>query len=577
MAETILSPGVLTRENDQSQITAAPVEAGAAIIGPAVKGPVNKPTLVTSFSQYNAIFGNTVESGSQTRSYMTSIAAYNYFTNGGNSLLVTRVASGSFTAADSTDILAHGSISASININTGSAFTLATLGEGDIMNSSGSDNQGALSNGTADNVRWEITSANTSSGTFSLTIRRGNDTHRSKAVLETWNDLSLDPTSPRYIEEVIGNQTENLILEDNGDYYIQPTGEFRNNSRFVRVKEVLRPTPQYFDALGNAKAEFTGSIPTVASGSFTGATGALFSGSANFYDDVAVGNIQGLEGANYNTALQLLGNRDEFRFNIISMPGLTSQNASAQVTSMVNLATDRGDCIAVVDLVNYQASEGAVIAQAAGFDNSYAASYWPWVQTIDSGTGRQVWVPAGVVIPGVYAFTDRSAASWFAPAGLTRGALGNVVRAERKLPAATRDRLYAANINPIATFPRTGVVVFGQKTLQKRATALDRVNVRRLLIALKGFISQIADTLVFEQNTITTRNSFLRRVNPYLESVVQRQGLYAFKVVMDDTNNTADVVDRNELVGQIFLQPTRTAEYIILDFNVLPTGATFPA
>ena len=106
---------------------------------------------------------------------------------------------------------------------------------------------------------------------------------------------------------------------------------------------------------------------------------------------------------------------------------------------------------------------------------------------------------------------------------------------------------------------------------------MDRVNVRRLLIALKSFIGQVADNLVFEQNTIATRNNFLSQVNPYLESVQQRQGLFAFKVVMDDTNNTPDVVDRNELVGQIFVQPTRTAEFIILDFNVLPTGATFPA
>ena len=120
------------------------------------------------------------------------------------------------------------------------------------------------------------------------------------------------------------------------------------------------------------------------------------------------------------------------------------------------------------------------------------------------------------------------------------------------------------------------MVVFGQKTLQKRASALDRVNVRRLLIELKSYISQVGDNLVFEQNTIATRNNFLAQVNPYLESVQQRQGLYAFKVVMDESNNTADVIDRNELIGQIYIQPTRTAEYVILDFNVLPTGATFP-
>ena len=150
-------------------------------------------------------------------------------------------------------------------------------------------------------------------------------------------------------------------------------------------------------------------------------------------------------------------------------------------------------------------------------------------------------------------------------------------RVERKLTNTNRDTLYTAKVNPIASFPGQGIVVFGQKTLQTKASALDRVNVRRLLITLKNYISQIADTLVFEQNTAATRNTFLSQVNPYLESVQQRQGLYAFKVVMDNSNNTPDVIDRNELIGAVYLQPTKTAEFIYLDFNILPTGATFPA
>jgi phage tail sheath protein FI len=203
--------------------------------------------------------------------------------------------------------------------------------------------------------------------------------------------------------------------------------------------------------------------------------------------------------------------------------------------------------------------------------------YWPWLQIIDPDLGDRVWVPASTMIGGVYAYNDSVSEPWFAPAGINRGGLTNVVRAERQLPAASRDTLYEENVNPIATFPGTGVVVYGQKTLQRQASALDRVNVRRLLIALKSYIGQVAQTLVFEQNTAATRNNFLAAVNPYLESVQQRQGLYAFKVVMDDSNNTPDVIDRNQLVGAIYLQPTRTAEFIYLDFNVLPTGATFPS
>ena len=673
MAETILSPGVLARENDTSAVTEQPITVGSAIVGPTAKGPVEIPTVVTTYSQFKAIFGGAVESGSNSYNYMTGISAYNYFQNGGESLLVTRVTSGSFTAAESTkvnttitdgdlvttaDTLLNGigtgfnitssagngpgtvagvpmtgSISGSgaiasitydtsesissitvttagtgfergetitipsasagsdlpggsdlvitleaSDLNYKDAFDLETLSEGTIMNNDGTESGGALSSGSVDNIRWEVNSVNTSSGVFSLLVRRGNDNNREKAVLETWNNLSLDPKADNYIEKVIGNTTQ-VVLSDDGTYYIQKQGTYVNKSRYVRIKQVNYKTPDYFDNNGSAKSQFTASLPQLGSGSFSGATGDLFpSGSAaKFYENVDTSDIQGLTSSDYDIALKLLSNTDDYKYSSITAPGLTSQNASSTVTTLVNNSVGRGDNLAVVDLVNYNAQVGTVTTQAAGFDSSYAATYWPWLQTIDPETGQQVWVPASVMIPGVLAFTDRSSDAWFAPAGLTRGALGNVIRAERKLPTSTRDTLYEANINPIATFPQSGVVVFGQKTLQKRSTALDRVNVRRLLITLKSYITQISDQLVFEQNSIATRNSFLTQVNPYLESVQQRQGLYAFRVIMDESNNGADVVDRNELVGQIFLQPTKTAEYILLDFNVTPTGASFPA
>jgi phage tail sheath protein FI len=231
----------------------------------------------------------------------------------------------------------------------------------------------------------------------------------------------------------------------------------------------------------------------------------------------------------------------------------------------------------VVDVVGKGSNISTVTSNATTIDNSYVATYWPWLQTIDPDSGQQVWVPTATMVPSVYAFTDAVSAPWYAPAGTNRGVLSNVIRAERNLTQGNRDLLYENNVNSIATFPNSGIVVFGQKTLQKKLSALDRVNVRRLLIELKSYISQVADTLVFEQNNVVTRNNFLSQVNPYLASVQQRQGLTAFKVIMDESNNTPNVIDNNQLVGQIYLQPTRTAEFIILDFNVLPTGATFPA
>jgi hypothetical protein len=212
----------------------------------------------------------------------------------------------------------------------------------------------------------------------------------------------------------------------------------------------------------------------------------------------------------------------------------------------------------------------------SALDTNYAGTYYPWVKIVDGDTNRPVWVPPSVVLPGVIAFTDKVAHEWFAPAGLNRGGLTTVLEAKTRLTHAERDDLYEERVNPIASFPGQGVVVFGQKTLQSKPSALDRINVRRLLIALKKFIASSSRFLVFEQNTVATRNRFLNIVNPYLESVQSNSGLSAFRVVMDETNNTPDVVDRNRLVGQIFIQPTRTAEFIVLDFVVQPTGASFP-
>jgi hypothetical protein len=702
MAETIVSPGVLAIENDQSFITQAPVQAGAAIIGPTVKGKVGIPTICTTYSDYLNKFGSTFLSGSQTFTYLTSISAYNYFNNGGDSLLVTRVVSGTFEPATSSviptanvatsasatinltyisaSVAAVGSASLNVNgvilyytgsaqtntsttiyVNTSSfasstvanyvatssvifnashslsqystllnyitastsspnliltsnnpnglagnsyyyisgstivnftggtnteAFIIETLSEGESMNSSGSlYANGTLSNGTSENLRWQISAPNTNNGTFTLIVRQGNDSTASPSILESWSNLSLDPFASNYIEKVIGNQVEEIMYDSStGEYFVQLNGNYINKSRYIRVKKVNYTTPTYFDNTGNPKPEYTGSIPVTSSGVFGGASGKnLPTGvSGAYYENISNTNIQGLNPNAYTQSIALLSNQDAYSYNLLTAPGLIADPTNypahtSVVTSLINTVQGRGDSMTVLDLVGYGSNIVPVTTNALTYDTSYAAAYWPWLQTIDPNSGQQVWVPASTMIPSVYAFNDRVAEPWFAPAGINRGVLSNVIRAERNLTQGNRDLLYENNVNSIATFPNTGVVVFGQKTLQKKASALDRVNVRRLLIELKSFISQVADTLVFEQNNIITRNNFLSQVNPYLASVQQRQGLTAFRVVMDESNNTPNVIDNNQLVGQIYLQPTRTAEFIILDFNVLPTGATFPA
>jgi len=786
MAETIISPGVFTRENDISFIQPAPVVAGAAIIGPAVKGPVEVPTLVTSYNDYVRKFGTTFTSGSSSHEFLTSIAVKNYFQQGGGSVLVSRIVTGSFTRAASTDVYntletgllftakdallpsitvnpttagsgsyssvaldggagsnavatvvvdgttaptitsitvttpgtgylindtltiaagalgsgqlitaqnilgvlsgaaktaignvagpfdvalplpgsgggqqtgfggtitltgdGAGTVTAAVVKNIGTnyvnlneitipqatliaagfegavgtliltlgasnvqnstqasivlnaddivsdiPFVLETLGRGEIYNNStaatdaGKQNSdSSLMSGSADNLRWEVSNISNAQGTFTLSVRQGDDSLKNKITLETFNDVSLDPNSTNYIESVVGTQVKGITTDGDGSRYVQVTGEYVNKSNFIRVSSVSAKTLNYLGTDGltvetdSSGASYSASLPIAQSGSFHGATGTnVHSGLNGYFGDISNTVSQGITDfpTSYAPIISVLENKEEYVFNVISAPGLIYEfsNHKTQLDSIISLTETRGDSIAIVDLVNYGDTVTNATTQAGLLNSSYAASYWPWLQT-QSTTGRNEWIPASVVIPGVYAFTDNSSAPWFAPAGLVRGGITGVIQAERRLTRTQRDSLYNGKVNPIASFPGQGISVFGQKTLQTKASALDRVNVRRLLIELKKFIGDQARTLVFEQNTITTRNRFLAAVNPYLESVVQRQGLFAYRVVMDDSNNTADVVDRNQLIGQIFIQPAKTAEFVVLDFTIEPTGATF--
>lgn len=568
MAEKLISPGVFTQENDLSFVPQGIGEIGGAIIGPTVKGPALVPTIVTSYPEYVQLFGSTFTSGSSVTEYLTSISAREYLKHSGV-LTVVRILGDAYSNA-SASVAGSGS---------DAAFTLNTIGDGDVMNSSGSSSTNdLLANGTADNIRYEISSVNEKRGTFTLLVRRGDDTSKRKVVLETWSGLTLDPNSNNFIGKAIGDQYQ--TLETGDGTYLQPSGNYPNKSKYVYVSGV-HEIPDYLDANGNTSSAYVEWLPNTGSGTFTGGLdGGTASGEAKFFGEISSSNVQGLnptsasEGkTGYSNAIKLLSNADDYDVNMVWAPGLTTEDHSTLTDELIEMCETRGDCFAVVDPV----LSGQKIADATGegtkLDTSYAAMYWPWVQT--TANNKFVWVPASTLIPGIYAFNDKVAAEWYAPAGLNRGGLETVVQAERKLTHGNRDTLYEDNVNPLATFPGEGVVVWGQKTLQKKASALDRVNVRRLLINLKKFIASTSKYLVFENNTTATRNRFLGSVNPYMEAVQQKQGLYAFKVVMDESNNTPDLIDRNIMKGEIYLQPAKAAEFIVVDFNIMPTGATF--
>ena len=507
----------------------------------------------------------------------------------GNSITVQ---TGSGTTIETTTLtLAGGSTTTG---TAGTALKFHSLAHGSLLNSidtGGAMTEGAkntLTNGTKDNFRWEITGVNNKIGTFNVNIRRGNDTSNGKVLLEQFNGVNLDPNSSNYVGKAIGD----AYLTTAGtpsDPYIQSNGAYDAKSNYVRV-EVLNQTVNYLDENGTIRvAAASASLPAAGSGSLGGAfgggsDGSTVAGAKLFYDKITNLNSQGLDandllnangGAKYTEALNLLANQDFYDINMIIVPGVNQKDHTAVVNKAIAVCEARGDAIAIVDPVRYQTTSLTTVTdQADAYNSSYAAMYWPWVQITDNQLGKNIWVPPSVVMPGVMAYNDTVAAEWYAPAGLNRGGI-TAIKAERNLTHTDRDTLYEGRINPIATFPGVGVCAWGQKTLQKRASALDRINVRRLLINLKKYIASTSKYLVFEQNTVATRNRFLSTVVPYMEEVQANQGLYAFKVVMDTTNNTPEVIDRNILKGDIFLQPAKAAEFIVIDFNVMPTGATF--
>ena len=529
-----------------------------------------------------------------------------------------------------------------------------------------------LGDGTLYNTKFKVGISNvkaagedgaTDYSVFTVTIRSYSDTDKRKVVLETYNNVNLDPASPNYIARRIGDR----YMTIDGDGKITEYGDYSNKSKYVRVvvaeagsypisaapfghgaytnpiktgtgdvnkvpavvyqtnsigntssspvyysgfdfetngvaddnKQYLKPIPN--GALTGANVDFafdsqltyqmTGSSAVdMVKRQFVLGFQYGFDGNApttkiNLGTNITAANTQGFNCSNnssngsiaYTKAINAVSNADEWDINLVVTPGIIRNLHPAITTKVIDMVESRADCFYIADFVKADALITEVTEEANSVDSNYVATYYPWVKTVDTNSNKLTSVPPSVLMPAVFASNDRLAAEWFAPAGLNRGGIAGAVSVLNRLTHSERDTLYENKVNPIAAFPGQGIVAFGQKTLQDRASALDRINVRRLLITVKKYIASTSRYLVFEQNTSTTRASFLATVNPYLENIQKKQGLYAFRVVMDETNNTPDVIDRNILAGQIFLQPAKTAEFIVIDFNILPTGASFTA
>jgi hypothetical protein len=530
-----------------------------------------------------------------------------------------------------------------------------------------------LGHGTLYNTKFKVGISNvkaagedgsTDYSTFTVTIRSYSDTDKRKVVLETFNNVNLDPASTNYIARRIGDRYATIDslgkITEYGDYsskskyvrvevgegfpissapfghaaYFNPikladadeglvpavvfnTGSVNNTAGSPTYysgfdfettgvskdnKQYLKPLPSGVDNGANSVFAFDGGAFSF---EMTGSTSAdmvkrqLVLAFQGGYDgmnptkkaakagDTEWGgdNTQGFDCTNnasggsisYSRAINALSNADEYDINMVVTPGIVKSLHPSVTTKAIDMVEARSDAFYIADFNDYDDTITEATEEANSVDSNYVATYYPWVKTIDTNTNKIMSVPPSVLMPAVFASNDRLAAEWFAPAGLNRGGITGAVSVLNRLTHSERDTLYENKVNPIAAFPGQGIVAFGQKTLQDRASALDRINVRRLLITVKKFVASTSRFLVFEQNTAATRARFINTVQPYLEAIQQRQGLYAFRVVMDETNNTPDVIDRNILAGQIFLQPAKTAEFIVIDFNILPTGASFSA
>lgn len=591
---TFLSAGVYTREFDLSFLPEEISAVGAAVIGPTTRGPAMVPISISTYSEYLRWFGDVFSSGSGAQEkdykYLTSYAVQEYL-RWGELITVMRVMGDNYAPADSYVASATAGQT---------SFKLVALSDGEITNSgqsaassagSGSlsdlvvSGSGLLVSGSKYNMRWEIANVDNSRGTFNLFIRRGDDNDRRKIILEQYVGLSLDPNTNNYITKVIGDQSYGLRYDSSGAPYLEITGSYQNKSRFVRVTEV-KNTLNYLTNEGTVRdGSLSGSLPAAVSGTFSNGSDGNVSHPRAMYDDIYNNNTQGLNPAvaangktAYEDAIDILSNKDQFDFDLLFMPGLIDGlSAHARIiTRAINMVEDRGDALFVIDPTAKGSTVGQAQTAADGRNTNYGCFYYPWVQITDPDLGGNYWVPPSAIVPSVYSFNDYVSEKWFAPAGLNRGGLDMAVQTERFMTQNDRDNLYLKNVNPIATYPRSGVVVWGQKTLQKKRSALDRINVRRLLIAAKRFVAQTAKTLVFEQNTDETRARFINITEPFFERARERQGVYDYRIIIDERNNTPDVIDRNEMRAQIYLKPTKTAEFIIVDFVVLPTGAEFP-
>jgi hypothetical protein len=555
--------GVYFETQDNSQYDTGTIVASTALITPTVKGKAFQPRVVSTMSEYANYFGTAFKSGSQYYEYQGSLLAQLHFENGGQPLLVVPIKSGSYASATSNIP----------NPTSGSfSFTLETLSEGSIMNNIGGEianSNGTLVSGSSNNVRWEVSNSNATKGTFDLTIRRGDDNNKNKTVLESYSGLSLDPTNQNFVSNVIGDVTYNY---DATNKVLQKVGSYNNKSKLVRVS-AINATPDYLDNAGVAKAIFTGSFPINGSGSFSGGTDGTISHPQLFGELISGTNSQGFTASTdaYDKAIDLLSNKDEYKFSVLYTSGVTANTHPTIVQKALDMVIERDDCFYVIDPSEYGKQPSEVITVASGFDTDKGAMYYPHSQIRSANLNKDVWVLPSTVVAGAIAYSDSVSSPSFAPAGYNRASLSRVRNVQQKVGSSLNKSFFNGNVNLIE--PMSGLyVILSQNTLKQKSTALDRVNVVRMLINVKDYISEEGRKILFEANIDKIRTLFVQNINNYLGKLIEK-GEIAFGKISTIEDNAS--FDRSEFPLTLEITPAKSIEKIIVRIVINETGVTF--
>lgn len=607
-----LSPGVYTRETDFSYYVKQISTSACGMIGIAEKGPINKAVLVTSWEQFVRKFGSYIQDG-----YL-AYAARGFFDNGGQVLYVNRVAhytdpaDKATLAAKNASVTLEGRDGVAATLTTGapgtdriawSAKTAAAAGNSITVALIESGNDTPLSitvasqaitvhlatdnEGAATSTAAQVVAAITAhAGASALVTAASTDTGVVSAAAATPLAGGTDAQDTLRVSAINEGAWGNRLSVEITDGTLEPNAEF---NMVVRLKgdvvETFRDLsmdeaqPNHVELVVNERSEYI----TVDDLSTTANTAehrpAASTSALTLGDDGITGltDTDFIGDSSQHTGFNAFDEIDAL--NILLVPGVAT---APVVAAGVAYAESRKDLLLIaeppihlepLEAIDFRRGQGTYTH--AAFNSSYAALYYPWIEISDPLTGKSKLVPPTGAVAGCIARSDQKTDVWYAPAGIDRGRVFGALSLAYKTSRGERDALYSEGINVIASFPDTGISIWGQKTLQSQSSALDRINVRRLMMYVEEAISQSARFVVFEPNNSQTWRALVRLITPFLQSIKSKGGFYDYRVQCDEETNTPQMIDQNQMVCRVFVKPTKTAEFVELNFVLTATGADF--